>query len=96
MFGVCHAVKAECASVSGRGPGLDLLPQSFKCSADGVDSGPFPGIGQEPPGLLDSFDLWETSPTVGTDPRPLPWGVLRSEDQRDSDHRTDSPVPDVC
>lgn len=59
------------------GSGTHLLPQSLKCSADGVDARSLPGIGQQPPGLLDGFDL--RASWICIDPGSFPGGLLEAE-----------------
>lgn len=50
----------------------NLFPKGFKGSADGVNAGSFPGVGQQSSGLLHSFDLRHTPKRgVGSYPRLL-------------------------
>lgn len=52
----CHRIPPSPRSPAPR-PGRYLLPQRLEGGADGVDAGPLPGVGQQPPRLLQGFDL---------------------------------------
>ncbi len=75
--------------ISGVDRESDLLPEGLEGSTDGVDAGPLSGISEEPPRLLDGFYLWETSKSIITPLKLLSGRLLRAEDKRSSDSRTD-------